>query len=161
MTESPVGGTARGSAGLRSDRVSGLVLLALALWIWWLNREFPVGTLAEPGPGYVPLLLAAGLGGIGLLIAVFGGRSALLRTIPWPESGRAVVVLIACTVVALSLEHVGYRLSIAAFLVFFLGVIERKKPLAVVLVAGGFSLLSFYVIGDLLHVPLPRGPWGF
>jgi hypothetical protein len=161
MTESPVGETARGSAGLRSDRVSGLVLLALALWIWWLNREFPVGTLAEPGPGYVPLLLSIGLGGIGLLIAVLGGHSALLRTIRWPESGRAVVILAACAVVALSLEHVGYRLSVAVFLVFFLGVIERKKPLAVVLVAGGFSLLSFYVIGDLLHVPLPRGPWGF
>ena len=161
MTESTPEASVHSGTGLKSDQVSGLILLGLALYIGWLNREFPVGTLAEPGPGYVPLLLAAGLGGIGLLIAVLGGRSALLRTIPWPESGRAVVVLIACTVVALSLEHVGYRLSIAVFLVFFIGVVERKKPLAVALVAVGFSLASFYIIADLLHVPLPRGPWGF
>ncbi len=161
MMESPGVETTRGGTGLKSDQVSGLILLGLALYIGWLNREFPVGSLADPGPGYVPLLLAIGLGAIGLLIALFGGRAELLRTIPWPESGRAVVVLIACTVVALSLEHVGYRLSIAVFLVFFIGVVERKKPLAVALVAVGFSLASFYIIADLLHVPLPRGPWGF
>ncbi len=151
---------ARGAPGLKSDQFSGLLLLGLALCIGWLNREFPVGSLSDPGPGYVPLLLAIGLGGIGLLVTVFGGRSEPLLAIRWPEAGRAVVILIACTIATVALEHIGYRLSIAAFLVFFIGVVERKKPLMVLLVAGGFSLLSFYIIADLLHVPLPRGPWG-
>ena len=35
-----------GTRGLKSDQVSGLVLVALALYVWWLNQEFPVGTLA-------------------------------------------------------------------------------------------------------------------
>lgn len=146
---------------IKSDQVSGLMLAALAAWIWWLNREFPVGTLAEPGPGYVPLLLAIALGGIGLMIAAFGSRATALREIRWPESGRAVVILLACGVAALGLEYIGYRLTILVFLVFFLGVVERKKPLTVALVAAGFSLVSFYVVGVLLKVPLPRGPWGF
>lgn len=150
-----------GTRGLKSDQVSGLVLVALALYVWWLNQEFPVGTLADPGPGYVPLLLAIGLGFIGLLIVVFGARSGLLSAIPWPEAKRAVIILTACTVAGLALEHIGYRLTIFGFLVFFIGVIERKSPLAVALVSAGFSLVSFYVIGDLLHVPLPVGPWGF
>lgn len=150
-----------GTQGLKSDQVSGLVLAALAIYVWWLNREFPVGTLADPGPGYVPLLLAIGLGAIGLMIAVFGGRSEPLSAILWPEAKRAVIILVACTLAGLALEHIGYRLTIFGFLVFFIGVIERKSPLAVVLVSGGFSLISFYVIGDLLHVPLPVGPWGF
>ena len=55
------------SGGLRSDQVSGVVLVVLALVIIWFNREFPVGTLADPGPGYVPLLLACTMAGIGLL----------------------------------------------------------------------------------------------
>lgn len=147
--------------GLKSDRVSGLVLLALAGWIVWLNREFPVGTLADPGPGYVPLLLAVGLGVIGLLVALLGGDSEPLRTIRWTEARRAVVILVACGVLTFALERIGYRLSVFAFLVFFLGVVERKKPLAVLLVATGFSLASFYVVAILLGVPLPRGPWGF
>ncbi len=154
-------GTGMKSDGLKSDQVSGLMLFALAICVWWLNRAFPVGSLSDPGPGYVPLLLAIAFGGIGLMIAVFGGRSAPLLAIRWPEASRAAVILIACAVATLALERIGYRLSIAIFLVFFLGVVERKKPLVVALVAAGFSLGSFYVIGDLLRVPLPRGPWGF
>ena len=150
-----------GGGRLKSDQVSGLMLAALAVWVWWLNREFPVGTLAEPGPGYVPLLLAIGLGGIGLMIAAFGSRSAALQSIRWPEAGRAAVILVACIVVTFALERIGYRLSVMVFLVFFLGVVERKKPLTVALVAAGFSLISFHVVGVLLKVPLPRGPWGF
>ena len=149
------------AAGIKSDQVSGLLLLALALWIGWLNRAFPVGSLSDPGPGYVPLLLAIVFGGIGLMIAAFGGRSEPLQAIQWPEAGRAAVILIACAVATFALERIGYRLSIMVFLVFFLGVVERKRPLVVALVAAGFSLGSFYVIGDLLRVPLPRGPWGF
>jgi len=149
------------NAGIKSDRVSGLVLLALAIYIGWLNRKFPVGTLADPGPGYVPLLLAVSLGVIGLLVAVLGGRSRPLAAIRWPEGTRAVIILAACTVAGVALEHIGYRLTIFAFLVFFIGAIERRRPLPVALVSTGFSLGSYYVIGDLLHVPLPVGPWGF
>jgi hypothetical protein len=28
-------------------------------------------------------------------------------------------------------------------------------------VALGFGFASFYIVGDLLKVPLPRSPWGF
>ena len=149
------------STGIKSDRVSGLVLVALAGYILWLNRKFPVGSLADPGPGYVPMLLAIGLGIIGLLVVALGGRSRPLAAIPWPEATRAVIILVACTVAGLALEHIGYRLTIFAFLVFFIGAIERKPPLPAVLVSGGFSLGSYFIIGDLLHVPLPVGPWGF
>lgn len=155
------GGKQAARRGISSDQASGLMLAALAAWIWWMNRAFPVGSLSDPGPGYVPLLLAIALGGIGLLVAAFGGRAELLRGIRWPEATRAVVILVACAVATLALERIGYRLSIMVFLVFFLGIIERRKPLAVALVAAGFSLISFYVVADLLKVPLPRGPWGF
>ena len=149
------------STGIKSDIVSGLVLVAVAGYILWLNRKFPVGTLADPGPGYVPMLLAICLGVIGLLVAIMGGRSARLAEIRWPEAVRAVIILAACTVAGLALEYIGYRLTIFAFLVFFIGPIERKGPVPVVLVSGGFSLVSYYIIGDLLSVPLPVGPWGF
>ena len=66
-----------------------------------------------------------------------------------------------CVAATFALERIGYRLTTAAFLVFFLGAIERKHPLTVVMVSAGFSLASFYVISVLLRVPLPRGPWGF
>lgn len=145
---------------MRSDQFSGLMLLALALYIGWQNHVYPIGTLAEPGPGYLPLLLAIFLGAMGLLIALWGARSTPLAALKWTEATRAVVILIACGVATLALERIGYRLTVIALLVVLLGVLERKRPLPVALVALGFSFASYYVVADLLRVPLPRSPWG-
>lgn len=147
--------------GLRSDQFSGLMLLALGFYVWWENRAYPLGSLQEPGPGYVPLLIAVFLGVTGLLIAVSGGKSSPLAALRWPEAARAVVILAACAIGAFALERIGYRITVIALLIFFLGVVERRRPLPVALVAIGFSLVSFYVVGDLLKVPLPRSAWGF
>jgi len=151
----------RAARGLSSDRFSGLLLLALACYMVWENRAYPIGTLQEPGPGYVPLLLAVFFGLTGVLIALRGGKSAPFASIRWTETKRAVVILAACGVAVFALERIGYRLTVIALLVFFLGVIERRRPLPVALVSLGFAFASYYVIGDLLRVPLPRSPWGF
>ena len=157
MTESPV----PAPRGLRSDQVSGVMLLALALYVWWMNRAYPIGSLSEPGPGYVPLLLAIFMGSMGLLVAVSGGKSLPLAALEWSEAKRAVALLVACSVAAYALERLGYRITMAALLVFFLGVMERRSPLMVALVGVGFSLLTFYLFATLLRVPLPVSPWGF
>jgi peptidoglycan/LPS O-acetylase OafA/YrhL len=148
-------------ARLRNDQISGLILFALALFVAWQNRTYPIGTLQEPGPAYTPLLIAIFLGVMGLLIALKGRASPPLNEMQWPEAKRAVMILGACAVATYALEPLGYRITITALLVFFLGVLERKRPLMVVAVSIGFSLLSYYFIGTLLRVPLPRGPWGF
>lgn len=146
--------------GLRSDQFSGMLLVVLALYVGWENRVYPIGSLEEPGPGYMPLLLSIFLGAMGLLIA-FGGRGTKpLAAISWPEAKRALMIMLACIAGSFALERLGYRITIIAFLIFFLGVLERKRPLVVLLVSVGFSFITFYVIGDLLDVPLPRSPWG-
>jgi hypothetical protein len=137
------------------------MLVALALYVGWENRAYPIGTLQEPGPGYLPLLLVVFLGAVGLLVALWGIRSAPLASMKWTEATRALLILGACAAGTFALERFGYRLTVIVLLVFFLGVIERKRPVPVALVALGFSFASFYVVGDLLHVPLPRSPWGF
>lgn len=148
------------SRGLRNDQVSGAVLALLALFVAWQNRVYPVGTLAEPGPGLLPLALAVFLGAVGLLIAVRGGDSDCLRLAAWPELSRALVILAACAVAAVALERLGYRLTVFALLVFFLGVVERRHWLATLAVAAGFSFLSYLVFATWLKVPLPLGPGG-
>lgn len=145
---------------LRSDQVSGLLLLALALYLAWMNRAYPIGTLSEPGPGYVPLLLAVFMGAMGLLVALSGGKSTALAALEWTEAKRAIALLVACGVAAYALERFGYRITMAALLVFFLGVMERRNPMMVVLVGVGFSLITYYVFATLLRVPLPVSPWG-
>ena len=149
-----------GNRQLHSDQVSGLMLVALALYVWWMNRVYPIGSLSEPGPGYVPLLLAIFMGVMGLLVTLTGSRSIPLAVLEWTEAKRVVALLLACGVAAYALERLGYRITMAALLIFFLGVMERRKPMMVAAVGIGFSLVTFYVFATLLRVPLPVSPWG-
>ena len=154
----PDGGVA--PRGVRSDVVAGVVIVLIALLVGWENRRYPIGTLAEPGPGYLPLLIACALGVFGLLIALRAGTSPLFNTLDWSEGRRGMVMLVACGVAVFALERIGYRLTMIALLVFMLGVVERKRPVPTLLVAGGFALLSYFLFATLLKVQLPLGPWG-
>lgn len=145
---------------LTRDRLAGFVLVAVAAAIAWETRSLPLGSLHEPGPGYLPLITAVLMGGFGVLVALRGGGPAL-GAMKWPEARHALALLGACAFAAFALERLGYRLTTLALLVFFLGVIERRRPLAIAVVALGLSLGTFYIFADLLRVPLPRGPWGF
>jgi putative tricarboxylic transport membrane protein len=147
--------------GYGSDRISGGLLLLLALFVLWQNRAYPVGSLSEPGAGFLPQLLAGGLALVALLIVWRGGNSAALAALGWSEAARPLVIIAACAVATLALEPLGYRTAIMALLVFLLGVIERKPPLYVVLIAAGFTLTTFFVFSNLLGLQLPRSPWGF
>ena len=109
----------------------------------------------------MPLALAVFLGLMGLLIALGGGRSRPLAEMPWPEAKRAVIILVAAAVAVVALDEIGYRLTITALLFFLMGVIERKRLLTVAILSIGFPLASYYVVADLLLVPLPLSPWGF
>lgn len=148
-------------ARIRNDHVAGLALFFLALGIAWEAHKLPLGSLDQPGPGYMPMLLAIVLGGLGLLVALRRKSSALLQSLRWPEIGHACKILLACGFAALALERIGYRLTVIILLAFLLGVIERQRPVAVAAVALGLSLGTFFLFADLLKVPLPRGPWGF
>lgn len=146
---------------VRSDQFSGLALVAFSVYVIWAGRVYPTGTLHEPGPGFMPLALAIFLGLMGLLIALGGARSRSLAAMRWVEAKRAVIILAASALAVFALPFLGYRLTVMALLVFLMGVVERKPPLIVAILAVGFPLLSFYVVADLLLVPLPRSPWDF
>jgi hypothetical protein len=127
----------------------------------WESRVYPLGTLDDPGPAFMPILLAVFVGAAGLVIAIAGGKSVPFARIPWPEARRAALILVTCAFATFVLERIGYRLTMIAMLVFFLGVIERKNPVATALVALGFSFASYYLFATLLQVQLPSSPWGF
>ena len=143
------------------DRFGGLVLAALALFTLWENRKWPLGSLKNPGPGYVPMLLALLLLAFAVLIIVFGGRSGRLRDAGWREWRHAVAILAVCAFMALALERLGYRITIFAALAVLLGAIERQSWLKTAVFSAAFAGLSFYLFATVLRVPLPRGPWGF
>jgi len=143
------------------DRISGIVLFLVALLVVWESRGLPLGTLQHPGPGFVPILLAAGLGIAGLVVLVQGGKSPSIRSIRWPEWKHASVVLSACVFMPLALETLGYRLTVALLLAFLLGVIERRGIALTAAIALGAAWGTYWLFNDILLVLLPQGVLGF
>ena len=142
------------------DRVAGVALVLIGLATLWESRAFPLGSLHRPGPAYMPVVLAALLIVFGVAVFVMGRGARTLREVGWPEWRHAVAIFAACAFAAWGLERLGYRLTMAVVVGFFLLVLERKGwvlglGLTLVMAWG-----SFYLFDTLLRVPLPRGPFG-
>jgi hypothetical protein len=147
---------------MTTERVSGvaLALLALAVLEECWRSKLPLGTLATPGPAYMPALLALAVLLAGVLIVALGRDAATPAAADWREWRHALAILLTCAFVALALERLGYRLTMAVACAFLLGVIERKGLAATLLFSAGMAAATYYLFDTLLRVQLPRGPLG-
>lgn len=145
---------------LTVDRVAGAALAVFALFVLWQSRTLPLGSLANPGPAYMPVALASLLLLGGVAIALLGRDSPRLASLGFSEWRHAAAIFAACAFAALALERLGYRLTILLALLFLVGVIERKGPAVALIFAVALAAGTFFLFDTLLRVPLPRGPFG-
>ena len=143
------------------DRVGGVALAVIAIVWMWEASKLPLGSLQNPGPAYVPMLLAALLLVFGLLVALTGGRAQRFAELDWAEWRHAVAILAVLAFTAFALERLGYRITVVVALAFLLLVLERRSWLTAALFSFVFAVTSFHLFAVVLRVPLPRGPWGF
>lgn len=150
---------------LTTDRVAGAALFVIGLFMIWESligaRRLPLGSVRNPGPAYVPVLLASLLIVFGLIIIAMGVRATRMSAVQWTEWRHAIGILVACMFAALALERLGYRTTLGVVLFSLLFVLERKKLWFATVFALALAMGTFYVFDTLLRVPLPRGPLGF
>ena len=159
-------GAASGSAepergGLRDDQVTGAALAIVGALVAWQAWQYPIGSLAEPGPGYLPFALGIALGVFGALIAAGGGRSPVFRWEQFGDGLKGLAILAGLAFAALALERLGYRITIAVLLLYYLRVLERRPWITTLVLTVVVSLGSHYLFARLLRVPLPIGTFGF
>jgi putative tricarboxylic transport membrane protein len=145
---------------LTVDRVAGAGLAIFALFVLWQSRTLPLGSLANPGPAYMPVALATLLFLGGLAIAILGRHAPPIRSLAFREWRHAVAIFAACAFAALALERLGYRLTIFILLLFLLAVVERKRAVTAAIFAAAFAAGTYFLFDTLLRVQLPRGPFG-
>jgi len=142
------------------DRVAGVALGALALFVLVESRKLPLGTLHNPGPAYMPVVLALTMLGFAAALVAFGGRAPHVATVGWRDWRHTAAILGAGAFAALALERLGFRLTVALLLLVLVGVVERRHPLTAVAYAVAMALGTFFLFNTILRVPLPRGPFG-
>lgn len=145
---------------LTIDHVAGAFFTAFSCFVLWETRKIPFGFLAEPGPGAMPTLLASALLVCSIALIVAGRPGKRAAAIQWTEWRHAVFILGTCCFMALALERLGFRLTMFVALLALVSILERKGWIAGIVFAGGFSFGSYYLFNALLHVPLPKGPFG-
>lgn len=147
--------------GPRWDRRAGFALAAFGLSVAWASREYPFGTLAEPGPGYLPFVLALALAAFGAVLALRGSVVRVERPVRFDDLPHALLLAAVLSAAALAIERIGYRSTVALMLFVLLALVERRNPLVSLALAAAMALGSFHLINNVLRVPLPVGPWGY
>jgi hypothetical protein len=146
---------------MTTDRVSGTVLALFALFVIWESRRLPLGTFRQPGPAFVPLVLASLLLILALVLALTANRAPLFSSITWTEWRHALAILAASVFAIFAIERLGYRLTVLLMLGFLVKVVEKRGWLVSLAFALSFSFGSYFLFYTILRVPLPEGPLGF
>ena len=146
--------------GLNREHAAGAALAALGFYVATASREYPFGSVAEPGPGFLPFALGLMLAACGIVVAIGAFFVAPARPVSFADLPHAIVILTALGAAALTIERLGFRTMAALLLLFFLLAVERRHPVVAVSLALAFAFGTFHLINDVLRVPLPVGPWG-
>jgi hypothetical protein len=154
-------GLARIHLTMTTDRASGSALVLFALLVLWESHHLPLGTLRQPGPAFIPILLALLLMIFGVGVVLTGGRAPLLSSLHWQEWRHALAILAASTFAVFALERLGYRLTMLLVSGFLIKLVEKRGWVVSLLFAFGLSFGSFFLFYTILRVPLPEGPFGF
>ena len=146
---------------LTTDRVSASALVAFALLVILASRHLPLGTFRQPGPAFIPILLALLLLIFGVFLLLTSGRAPLLSSISWTEWRHALAILGASVFSVFAIERLGYRLTVLLVLCFLVKLVEKRGWVQSLAFAFSFSFGSFFLFYTILRVPLPEGPLGF
>jgi putative tricarboxylic transport membrane protein len=148
----------------RTDFISAVALLALALAVLLEASKLPFGRVGSPQAGFFPLILAVVLAIFSLVFltqAIDGYKAEPGDSRRGPTTWNKIVLAIGALVVfGLLFESLGYVISTFLFISFLLRVVERQKWSLVVVIAFFTSLATYLVFGLLLNTPLPAGILG-
>ncbi len=146
-----------------SELCGGIVGLALGAFVIWAGVKFNIGTVNDPGSGFVlfytGILMCLFAGSITLAALTEGGPS--LRSL-WAGTlwAKTVTVIAGLAVFAFAFDRVGFLMASIPLMLFLLRAIDPVRwtiaiPLAVLAPLG-----SWWVLKRLLLIQLPSGIFG-
>ena len=146
---------------MTTDRFSAIALGVFALLVISDSRQLPLGTLRQPGPAFIPILLASLLLIFAVFLVLTSSRAPSLSSVRWTEWRHALAILAASLFSVFAIERLGYRLTVLLVLGFLLKLVEQRGWIVSLSFAFTLSFASFFLFYTVLRVPLPQGPFGF
>ena len=130
----------------------------------FLSFKLPFGSFANPGAGFLPLLVGVLMFLLSLLLFVqsFSKGEGRIKTL-WAKdgTGRVLLILVSLIFYGFFLETLGFIIMtflLMAFLLLGIGKVKRSLVIFLSLVS---SLGCYGVFQLWLNVQLPKGIFGF
>ncbi len=146
------------------DRVSGIfwLIIGLVLSVW--STRYQIGSFAQPGPGFLPLILGLLLIFLSLVLLAKAKKTSPptetakpSSTARWGKVVYTVIILLATTFV---FERIGYMITVFLLMLLLMQAGGLRSWKKVLLIAFGTILGVYIVFVLLLQQPLPRGFFG-
>ena len=149
----------------RNDVIGGAFFLGVGILFAAYSRTVDIGTMEEPGPGFLPLasgILLAVMAAVLLGKAFFAESEKGERFFPEPGSGRRVLMVVLALIgYNFLLRPLGFILVTFLFVAFLVRYIFPqtwpRTLITAVLTTAGAQL----VFARLLEIQFPRGLLGF
>ncbi len=146
----------------RRDLISGIFWLAVGIMLSIWSTTYTIGSIVEPGPGFLPLGLGILLILLSLIVLLGAKKSSPAAKSPspssiqggWKKVSYAVLVLI---VTAFFFEKIGYLITFFLLMLLLMAGAGGQSWKRIFLTALFSAVGVYLVFVVLLEQPLPRG----
>jgi len=149
---------------MKADVVAALFVVFLGFFISIMSISLGVGSFErdEESSGMFPFATGLGLFICGLFQALGSWRYPDL--VSWPSCKgalKAAELLGILIVYVILFRGIGYTLATALFLLFSSLLLGARNWWGILSISIGTALLCWYILGEMLGIPLSAGPFGF
>ena len=146
----------------RAEFWGGLFWLGVGAFVAWQGWLLELGTLREPGSGFMFFWLGLIISAFAVSIAVGGlrGEGPLLTDL-WRGARWRNVLLVVLALIAFGFlfERLGFVVCSLALLLFLMTVVDPVRPVISIPVLLIAAVGVWYVLEKMLLVQLPKGTW--
>ncbi len=150
----------------RADRISGVFWLCFSVLVIIQSYRLGLGTLHQPGPGFLFFWVNIVLGIMSLIVLIRawvgrkseGPHPALFGS---QNMSKIILVLISLFLYAIFMESLGFILVTLLLFIFLLGLIEKKKWLFTLSVSVVVTAIAYLIFEIWLKTMLPGGLLGY
>ena len=146
----------------KADRISGIPWLLFSIFVIVESYRMGLGTLHQPGPGFLYFWAGIVLGIMSLVILI---RAWVVEKAVVPEIARfkgesilkVAFVLISVFLYAFLMERLGFILVTLLLFIFLLGIVERRGWLFTAFTSVVVTAIAYWIFEIWLRSQLPRG----
>lgn len=147
-----------------AEFIGAWAVLLIGSFITAFSLEYEFYTELGPGPGFLPLLLGIGIliGGVIEVVKVFlAKKKTEFGVFLTPKSKLGFQMLGLIIIGFLLIPVLGISIALSLCTAAAMRVIGKHKVSTCVLTAVGSAIAIYFIFGQWLGIPLPKGWIGF